>query len=51
MDAVPSHQDVELIVVDAVMSFVGHQDYLTAAPQLDALVNVRISAAVSLGPR
>jgi hypothetical protein len=45
MDDVPAHtrapKDVELVVVDAVMSFVGHQDYLTAAPQLDALVNVR----------
>jgi hypothetical protein len=48
MDAAPApadsrapKDDVELIVLDAVMSFVGHQDYLTAAPQLHHLLNVR----------
>ena len=62
MDAAPApadsrapKDDVELIVLDAVMSFVGHQDYLTAAPQLHHLLNVRAfvqkRAAVPLAPR
>jgi hypothetical protein len=42
--------DVDFVIMDALMSFVSEHDYLAAAPQLNALLNVRVPHAANSMP-
>ncbi len=46
-DGMQSSEHLDVVILDAVVSFVSQQDYIAAAPQLDALIHVRASPAAS----